>query len=201
MRHKLERVRQPEPEGFGKLKNTDLMCCLNRLPEEIYDLLAVHGRRLVLAGGYVRALVAKEKPRDIDLFVPSQSLAESVVKTFEETDFVVSDKAFSLESKKVKVQIVYSREFTTPEQLIAGFDYSICKAAIYHDGTDFTSTVSPRFYEDIENKVLRYEHPMSGHLVAAEKIVEEYERSIIRSHKFFELGYKPSKEMQTFADS
>jgi len=188
-------LRTGEPqEYFGNLQIADMQKCLNRLPTEVYELLKRYPNELILAGGFIRSTLADERIRDIDLFISKNRKAQIISKTFKEI-VLTTENSYSIKLQKVpQIQICFCWKFTSPKELLNSFDFSICKAAIYHNGNEFLSICSSFFYPDINNKILR---PLAKQKVD----VKTFQKSIVRSAKFFELGYRPTTEMELLAMS
>lgn len=120
------------------------------LDEYILDLLDIH-REVFLAGGAVRALITNEKPADYDLFFKSQEAVTAVreeleadgcelkfecpegklftyVKTWEDDYYAGTPEYF----QSIKIQLILD-SIGGPEQIIEGFDFNACRAAIDND--------------------------------------------------------------------
>jgi hypothetical protein len=62
---------------FTELSNRHLQACVLRLPEAVHSAVNAHRRRLVIAGGFIRSVIAREEINDVDLFVESRGQAEA----------------------------------------------------------------------------------------------------------------------------
>lgn len=117
-----------------------------------------------VAGGFIRAHYAGERPNDMDLYFRSQrdfEAALSRIKDFSEWEGVVeTDRAITLRNNGKIIQLI---RFTygEPEELISEFDFTICAAALEimddietpPEGVEY---LHERFFEDLAGRVLTY---------------------------------------------
>lgn len=192
-----------------ELTGDDLHNVIRSLPKVVRDAIVTHNA--ILAGGYIREIVAGRCPSDIDLFVgpitgnvdmtltsvdPAQSLADFIVETLRAKDERFPDnpprKVVRFETKNaitiltrsmLPIQIITRWRFTDCRLVVDSFDFTVCRAAVYFDREQqcIRSIVDPAFYSDLAGNRLRY--------VAPERI-EEAGGSIIRMKKFMSRGYK-----------
>ena len=172
------------------LSDTIIANVLEQLPESIISLMEQYN--IVLAGGFIRAVVAKEPPRDIDIFVmePTEQerkqVAKQVIREVWDQPVHASLYAFTAEpSGMPPVQLVHYWPVDTPEDLLDRFDFTICEAAMWFDGS-FPMPVgicSSMFMDDSYSKTIRYADPIRepGELNVAD--------SIKRAFRFRDRGY------------
>jgi hypothetical protein len=124
---------------------------------------------VIIAGGFVRAFYAGEKPADLDLYFESESCYTDALDTLEGADWeevFKTDKAISYKRGHRKTQAI-AYYFGDPETIIKGFDYTICAAALtlnieYPDGEDQEPKVTgllllhEDFFEHLAGRVLWY---------------------------------------------
>jgi len=166
-----------------KLVNQDLFYVLRRLPKDVLMLLQEYKGRVFIAGGYIRACVAGEKPRDIDLFCDDKVLAKELAYRLKNNDRLVeTDFAYTI-CRRLSIQLIHRWVYDNPVQLVDEFDFTIVQAAIWHDksSTSWLSYCSKNFYSDLAAKRLVYTCPVRD---------EEPGGSIIRVLKYISKGYR-----------
>lgn len=163
---------------------------LEALPDPVVTVLEENN--IILAGGFIRAIVAKEAPRDIDLFVMEESeeerkrVARAVAKSLWDHSPLKSVYAFTVEPQGMPpIQLVHYWPVASPEALMNRFDFTVCKAAMWFEGS-FPMPVGAcdiMFYDDAKMKVIRYADPIRepGELNVAD--------SIRRAFRFRDRGY------------
>lgn len=117
--------------------------------QEIWEAIPEDLRKnAVIAGGAVRDALIGRKPDDIDIFVfgkISEYVFEEYCRLFDATEWKVdnsytqdmeTDIVFAeAEFREHKVQIIEAKSFgKSVEDLVAGFDWNICKFAYNNDG-------------------------------------------------------------------
>lgn len=138
----------------------------------------------LLAGGAVRSLYDNTEVEDYDFFIPSLTIMEYLWHNIESQTEIVEKVVFKCPQKRLvslrlkdssKVQLIYIKDFSSPEELTRMFDFTVCCATkdingkIYH---------TPEFYKDVESKTLNINtitYPMS---------------TMKRMVKYIEKGYK-----------
>ena len=171
------------------LVNEDLVWCLRRLSKPIRDLLKARAGKLVVAGGFARACVAREAVNDVDLFSPSADAAKACAfdlakaggKEGRDLRIIETDNAITVLSKPFPCQFIHRWTFAKPEDIVPSFDFTIAKAAFWYDGKDWQSLVDDRFYADLAAKRLVYCAPVRA---------EEAGGSMLRILKFYQRGYR-----------
>lgn len=167
------------------LNAEDMVIIENRLPNSLIQELKRGPVPAVLAGGFIRDIVRRDTPSDIDLFVSSalaaRELADRLNAGVVTGDVVTTDNAITIRGLfKYPVQIIHRWTFKTPQECIASFDFTITQACVwYQDGTRM-SAISDRFYEDLAAMRLVYTAPMRE---------EEAAGSLLRLLKFYSRGF------------
>jgi hypothetical protein len=131
---------------------------------ELKDLEGV-----VIAGGFVRAFFAGEKPADLDLYFETEDNYTDALDALEEAgwrEVFKTDKAVSYKQGHHKTQAI-AYYFGDPQTVIQGFDFTVCAAALtltvtYPDGEDQEPKIEGKlllhedFFEHLSGRVLWY---------------------------------------------
>ncbi len=166
-----------------ELLKEDLYWCIRRLPKDVVSLLR-HEQRLFVAGGFIRACIANERPSDIDIFSPNKDIAELCARTLagKKYDFLPTDNAFTVFGKgRLSVQFIHKWTFENPADVLPSFDFTIAKAVFWCEKKIWGSLCDERFYPDLAAKRLTYCSP---------KRIEEVGGSMLRILKFYQRGYR-----------
>ena len=166
------------------LDDQDIRWALRLCPKTLRTVLQETGS--ILAGGFIRAVVAGEKPSDIDLFVPNNALAETVSKKIAALQpgarILKTQNAFTvLGAFRLSVQIIHRWTYPDAETLVKSFDFTISRAAVWWNGKAWESVADPRFYIDLASKRLVYCSPERN---------EDAGGSMLRVLKFYQRGYR-----------
>lgn len=175
-----------------KLEPQDLDKAVRLLPTRLVDLMVREGKKVVVAGGYLRSILLRERIKDIDVFSPSAEIAEKnfrVLSTESSVtqntilDVIITGNAYTIKKLEGKdVQFIHKWCYPTPEALIKSFDFTISCAAFWwdEDKNDWDSVVDEKFYHDCAAKRLTFRFPNRK---------EEPAGSILRVLKFAQRGY------------
>ncbi|MBZ0158438.1 MAG: hypothetical protein K8I29_19745 [Alphaproteobacteria bacterium] len=167
---------------MNTLIRDDLHFVVSRLPKDIRNVMQKH--RIFLAGGFIRATIAGEKPSDIDLFgglkeslrIIALELSNSRKGKLHETQ-----NAYTvLAPPRIPVQFITRWLYLSPELLVESFDFTIAQACIWFDGEKWHSMCSDRFYPDLAARRLYYTAPERH---------EDAGDSMLRLRKFLSKGY------------
>ena len=167
-----------------ELLTQDLNWCARRLPKDVFALLKKKENKLFVAGGFIRACIANEKPSDVDIFSASKDFAELCARTLSEGKYTLleTDNAFTVYGKgRLSIQFIHKWSFEKPKNVIPSFDFTIAKAVIWFNGSEWQSLCDERFYPDLATKRLVYCSP---------KRIEEAGGSMLRVLKFYQRGYR-----------
>lgn len=126
--------------------------------------MLAQGPKLMVAGGFLRACVAKEEPNDLDLFVGAKDDATLFIQHLSGVTgdrFTTTGNAFTLKKgySPFPVQIIHRWTFTDPRKMISSFDFTIAAAAMWYEDGEWRSVCHPDFYQDTEAKRLVYTFP------------------------------------------
>lgn len=167
-----------------ELRPGDVSSCAFLLPPDLMRCLIKWPNRLVVAGGFVRDVVAHERPKDIDVFIAGKDLACEVSDWFKSEcglDSVRTMNTITVKTMGCPTQLAWRWKFSTPAELVEGFDFTACQAGIWWDGDQMRSTAAPSFYKDLEQKKLVY---------AALGRDDDRASALLRVLKFYQRGYK-----------
>jgi hypothetical protein len=173
--------------NFQQLSQFDLDRCVAAIPPELQELLKKHGSSLVVAGGFIRAIVAGEKPADIDVWTDSKQRSQDASEQLAGNVLVhTSPRAYTVRRETaIPVQFIHQWTFANPESLLSSFDFTIAQAALWWDGEKWATLASTLFYADVEARRLTYLAPIRTEAVAG---------SLFRVFKFYKRGYSISLE-------
>lgn len=165
-----------------ELHNNDLHYVVSHLPKDIRDML--ESRPVVLGGGFIRELIAGNKPNDIDLFgaVPAElsETARELAKTRECRIFYSANAVTVIAENRMPVQFITRWVFEKPEQVIGSFDFTVCQAVVWFADAQWHSAIGEDFYRDLAARRLTYTHPDRN---------EDAGGSLLRVRKFLARGY------------
>jgi hypothetical protein len=186
------------------MPDSDVLYVLQSIPKDVRELVRRH--RLVIAGGFIRALIAREKARDLDLFgsnaatlrSAAQALAASRGSRLHETKNAIT----LIASGRLYLQFITRWTYADAaaigvdtgrvdvERLLESFDFTVAQAGICWDAErkQWVGRVSDRFYQDLAARRLVYTRPVRD---------EEAGGSLMRVRKFLGRGY--SIQIQSFA--
>lgn len=176
------------------LSRFDLHQCVARLPKSVMEAMKKHGKNMVVAGGYIRAVISGEFINDIDFFSPNKDIALTVAASLKkERPLIVTDNAVTVLGHKLPLQFIHRWTFAEPEAVIPSFDFTIARAAFWYEpdirgeGGAITNpgkwhgVCDPHFYQDLAAKRLVYCSPERE---------EEAGGSMLRILKFYQRGYR-----------
>lgn len=167
-----------------ELRPDDVSSCAFLLPPDLMRCLIKWPNRLVVAGGFVRDVVAHERPKDIDVFIAGEDLAREVSDWFKSEcglDSVRTMHTITVKTKGCPTQLAWRWKLSTPAELVEGFDFTVCQAGVWWDGDQMRSTAAPSFYKDLEQKKLVY---------ATLGRDDDRGSALLRVLKFYQRGYR-----------
>lgn len=150
-----------EKTSWRKLEDGDVRKIVISLPVKAREALRRNPGKVILAGGYIRALIASEQVHDVDLFVNSEKDAKQVSNSVKML-YKVDDQHLAIDLKGVPVQMVWRYPFKAPYEILDQFDFTITKAAIWFsegekgEAAGFRSICHESFYSDLARKLLVY---------------------------------------------
>lgn len=166
-----------------KLDDYDVVWAKTRLPKKVVDRVikfAKDRKEIVIAGGFLRSMVAKEPVNDIDIFAQNAKVAKHFAQGFD-VKMHETQNAYSFTIDDAKVQVIKKWVFDSVFNVLRHFDFTIAQAALYYDrvAEEWTGNVSDRFYTDLAARRLIYTDPLDP----------EPASSMLRMLKFTKLGY------------
>jgi hypothetical protein len=167
--------------AFTPLLDRDLHGCVLRLPSAVQAAVHTHRERLVIAGGFIRSVIAREKVNDVDLFVDRVSRGKRIAAEIAGPDGSVYETQNALTVRgRLPIQVITRWTFRSPHAVVESFDFTIARAAIWFDGKRWQSAADPRFYPDLAAKRVVYTSPVRN---------EDAGGSMLRVLKFYTRGY------------
>jgi hypothetical protein len=166
------------------LNQLDLSWCVRRLPKDVRDLIKANPGKLSMAGGFIRAVIAREEISDIDLFSDTPEHAKEWANKFNEKKgrrIGETDNAYTVYGAGLPVQFIHRWTYAQPEAVISSFDFSICAAAIWWEGNQWVGRGIDTFYEDLAAKRLVYLSPKRDEAAGG---------SLLRVLKYYARGYR-----------
>lgn len=168
---------------MSNLLDEDVRWIVRRLPTDIPPLLKLAGPKCFVAGGFLRACVAHEDINDIDLFSSDATTARLAANNLAESrraSVYESENAVTVKSRP-PVQFIHRWTFDGPVTCVESFDFTIARAAVWWDGSEWASFCDRDFYADLAAKRLRYRSPVREEAAAG---------SLLRVLKFYQRGYR-----------
>jgi len=162
----------------------DMHFCVRRLPAKLRKMLMNHGKKIIIAGGYIRSIVAGERISDIDIFAGDRKTSEIFATELQGNDkFYRTDNAFTVTNLPISVQFIFRWVYDQPIEVLNSFDFTICQAAIWFDNESkvWDSVCGDWFYQDVAAKRLTYLSPIRN---------EDAGGSILRVLKYYQRGYR-----------
>lgn len=176
------------------LNRQDVVWAVRRLPKQVAELMSTLPDEAIIAGGYLRSIVANTPVNDIDIFAPSKEKAllwAEALKGKTDGRLWQTDNAYTVKFRGAPaVQFIHRWTFNTPEECISSFDFSIATACIYmtrKHSTDpnakavWGGVCSDLFYGDLAAKRLTYLVPVRN---------EDAGGSLLRVLKFYQDGFR-----------
>lgn len=171
----------------------DIQHVVERLPSKVRKVVGEHGYGTFIAGGFVRAVIANEKPSDIDLFTKSKDDAKALRDELVGADGYSfdTDFAYSFMVQGHRVQVIHRWTFDSYDDLLNSFDFTIARAMVWCEDSEvgtWDGACGRLFYHDLAAKRLRYAMTdQSRHAV-------EIGGTLLRMVKFLRRGYSISPE-------
>ncbi len=163
----------------------------------VVSKLRQYPERLFLAGGMIRSCIVGEKVNDVDLFASSPELAKQLAtEVAAEIGCKIHSTQYAYTIRPphgLCIQFIHRWTFTTPEQCIESFDFTIAKAAIFYgvkipgiftsdeENQKVHSICHDDYYADLAARRLVYVNPERN---------EEPGGSLLRVLKFYQKGYR-----------
>lgn len=158
------------------------------IPKDVRAVMKQHG--LIIAGGFIRSIIAGEEIRDIDLFGPEQALRDAAQEVAIERGVAEHETGNAITvvaPPRAPLQFItrwdYSRDDVA--KCLAELDFTVCQAAVWWQpfedkGGVWRTMCSESFYPDLAARRLVYTFPQRD---------EEVGGSLLRVRKFLMRGY------------
>lgn len=168
-----------------KLTPADLRNVVQHLPKDVRYRLTRNPSKLFVGGGFIRAIVAGEKPSDIDMFGDTKErltkAAFDLANDRPGSKSHITGNAITLLSpERMPVQFITRWTFNHPMDLVASFDFTVCQAVVYYENGNWKSETGEHFYTDLAARRLVYTFPVRE---------EEAGGSMLRAIKYIKRGY------------
>lgn len=163
----------------------DAQHIVRHLPKDIKDAMKKHG--LIVAGGFIRSIIAGEPVQDIDIFGGLKALQDAAHEIADGRGGVKAHYTHNaitvVAPPRAPLQFItrwtYSREDVP--LCLAELDFTVCQAAVWWDDVGFwRSMCSDAFYDDLAARRLVYTFPQRE---------EEAGGSMLRVRKFLGRDY------------
>ena len=175
-----------------QLESEDVYWIGKRLPKSVWEVLKANQNKMFVAGGFLRACIAREEVNDIDLFSPDKTLAErsarAIVNNGSRLKLFETPNAYTILGDIHPIQFIHRWPFDDPAKCVESFDFTIARAAVWvgnekdkDNHAALSSVCDDQFYPDLAAKRLRYCAPVRN---------EEAGGSLLRVLKFYQKGYR-----------
>jgi len=173
-----------------ELLREDLHRVVSHLPSDLIEQIKLESTTVV-AGGFIRDLIAGDKIRDIDVFGATKELLSMVATNLtmgRNGRLHYTDNAITLLSPpRMPIQFITRWLYLSSTDILASFDFTVCQVLVKWDNLNskWVGECGEAFYSDLASKRLRYTNPVRE---------EEAGGSMLRVIKFVEKGYHISPE-------
>lgn len=174
------------------LKADHVNYCISTLSKDVVTMMWNHP--IYLGGGYIRSRIVGEEPSDIDLFGRNKDEILFIADQFIEYRkhrgikclvFKTSNAITIKSPERLTVQFIH-RWVGEPNEMMRSFDFTVCQAMIWFDGSISTRwNCHEDYYADLAAKTLVYTCPDRN---------EDAGGSMLRVIKFCRKGWKISPE-------
>lgn len=169
-----------------QLRPEDLQFVVRRLPKDVRQIMQGKKARVILAGGFIRAVIAGEDVADIDLFSSCRQSAADLTEQVKRRrpdaylhSTVNADTIVSI--GRLPVQVIKRWTYARPEDVVADLDFTVCQAAVWFGSKgEWESSCSEAFYFDLAARRLVYTAPQRD---------EEVGGTMLRVLKYLKRGY------------
>lgn len=168
---------------YGPLDEIDVGRIVRRIPKALAG--EMKEVRSIIGGGFVRAVIAGEKPSDIDVFGPTAEIAKAMAKEFAKATGAPepheSENSLTVGGRP-PVQFIHRWTYEDAERLLDSFDFTVGAAAIWWNGQAWASLADQRFYRDLAARRMVFRDPRDNTAGG----------SLLRLQKFAARGYRAS---------
>ncbi len=172
---------------MAALLQEDVNWLLRKMPPALRAICEADSRshRIIIAGGFIRAVIAGEEVHDVDVFVGENVnvdyLSTELRRQAGVNDAIVSTPNAVTIRTSPAIQIITRWRFANIVDCVESFDFTIARAALQFDNERWMSFCDERFYPDLAARRLRYCSPDRR---------EDEGGSMLRLLKFYSRGYR-----------
>lgn len=173
-----------------RLEASDTHRTVAGLPSALGRTMRDSETPVMVAGGYVRATIAGERAKDVDVFVPNEKAADDLLSRMAPgADPHVTEFARSVLVGGRLVQVIHRWDLSTPIDVMDQFDFTVCQAVVHHAGGEWRGVCSDLFYEDLASRRIRYTREPDD-----ERPAIEAGGTLLRLVRYVARGYRASPE-------
>lgn len=178
---------------FVPLPSTVVQHALQQMPDDVRRVLLHHGPRAIIAGGFLRSIgsqviesrhPAEPAPKDLDLFLPEDDNALGTprgLRPLEGRKATCTSHALTYarrEPSDLPVQVIRRFPFSTAEDLLRQFDFTVAQAAFWWTGTEWTGICHAEWASDLAHRSLDIQSEAPNPL-----------GTLLRLQRYHHLGY------------
>ena len=138
--------------GLVPMDPVDVRAIVRAIPEWVRELMH-DNEKISVSGGFPRAIIAGETPKDIDVWTPKalDILDVCVIpRVGEAWPSLLETNAYTIrEGEPVPVSFVYCHRFETLEECLDRFDFTVCQAGVCVRNGEWFGLVGESFYRDL----------------------------------------------------
>lgn len=167
-----------------ELYKEDLDWCVKRLPNVVKAMMQKYTTKLSVGGGYIRSCITGDEIKDIDMFVNSEEVAETIAKFICEDGpkYMKTQNAYTIFRKgSTNIQLIYRWTYEKPSRVIDDLDFTVCCAVFWYEDGKYQGKCHSNYYQDLAARRLRYTQPSRN---------EDVGGSALRILKYYNKGYK-----------
>lgn len=166
----------------------DIHFIVRRIPRDVRKIMQ-DNPNIILAGGFIRSVIAGEKPSDIDIFSDQKEslirIAQSIALDRHGRVHSTENAITVLAPPRIPLQFITKWTYDNIDNLLLSFDFTIAQVGIRciknEDETiTWVGYYGERFYQDLAARRLYYTSPIREEAPGG---------SILRVRKFLSKGY------------
>ena len=138
---------------LGELKVKDVKAITASLPEPVAEVLSENPGDVVLAGGFVRDIIAGVEPSDVDMFASRKVSASrflTLARTYKITKSTTSIAEFA---GPLPIQVIWPKAEPL-EHVATRFDFACCLGLVAYGDDGWYGKCHPTFYKDVKDRRL-----------------------------------------------
>lgn len=138
--------------GLMRMDERDVRAIVRALPDWVDDHMW-KDRRVCVAGGFARAIIAGETPKDIDMWTPEDvDIVDTYIKpqVGDEWPAYADKNSWTVrKDEPVPVSFVECFRPATLEDCLRRFDFTVCQAGVCVRNDEWYGVVGKQFYADL----------------------------------------------------